>query len=128
VTCSTARRFWRWHGFPLRKLVPRELQVPEEDADLNEWRAQAVAAALCASFALAAFLLQNSSSSVPLSVLAYLAGSWFAAKEAWVGLRRWSLDVHFLMLTVAAGSACVGAWSEGAMLLFLFSTSGALER
>ena len=56
-----------------------------------------------------------------------LAGAWFAAQEAFEKLRTWTLDVHFLMLAVAAGSAAVGAWAEGAMLLFLFSTSGALE-
>src|SRR5262245_64379360 len=31
------------------------------------------------------------------------------------------------MLAVAVGSASVGAWGEGATLLFLFSFSGALE-
>jgi Cd2+/Zn2+-exporting ATPase len=35
--------------------------------------------------------------------------------------------VHFLMLFVAAGAASIGAWGEGATLLFLFSFSGALE-
>ena len=31
------------------------------------------------------------------------------------------------MLAVAVGAACVGHWDEGALLLFLFSLSGALE-
>jgi Cd2+/Zn2+-exporting ATPase len=42
-------------------------------------------------------------------------------------LQKRSLDVHFLMLAVAIGSASIGAWGEGATLLFLFSLSGALE-
>src|SRR5207247_2967550 len=45
----------------------------------------------------------------------------------WERLLKRAIDVHFLMLAVAAGSASIGAWGEGAMLLFLFSLSGALE-
>ena len=60
-------------------------------------------------------------------VLAYLAGSWFTAQEVWERLRKRAIDVHFLMLAVAVGSASIGAWGEGATLLFLFSLSGALE-
>ena len=61
------------------------------------------------------------------SSLAYLAGGWFTAQEVWERLQKRAIDVHFLMLAVAAGSASIGAWGEGAMLLFLFSLSGALE-
>src|SRR4029077_267277 len=60
-------------------------------------------------------------------VLAYLAGSWYTAQEVWERLQKRAIDVHFLMLAVAAGSACIGALGEGATLLFLFSLSGALE-
>src|SRR5207253_6591412 len=67
----------------------------------------------------------------PLSLLsyalAYLAGGWFTAHETWERLLKRAIDVHFLMLAVAAGSAAIGAWGEGATLLFLFSLSGALE-
>jgi Zn2+/Cd2+-exporting ATPase len=42
-------------------------------------------------------------------------------------LRKARLDVHFLMLAVAGGAALIGAWHEGALLLFLFSASGAME-
>src|SRR5207245_7039013 len=60
-------------------------------------------------------------------ILAYLAGGWFTAHEVRERLRKRAIDVHFLMLAVAAGSASIGAWGEGATLLFLFSLSGALE-
>src|SRR4029077_8859840 len=60
-------------------------------------------------------------------LLAYLAGGWYTAQEVWERLQKRAIDVHFLMLAVAAGSASIGAWGEGATLLFLFSLSGALE-
>ncbi len=47
--------------------------------------------------------------------------------EVWERLHKRTLDVHFLMLAVAAGAAFINAWAEGATLLFLFSFSGALE-
>ncbi|MCB1235866.1 MAG: cation-translocating P-type ATPase [Verrucomicrobiae bacterium] len=56
-----------------------------------------------------------------------LAGGWDAAGDAWEKIRLRQLDVHFLMLAVAAGAVSIGAWTEGALLLFLFSLSGALE-
>ena len=58
---------------------------------------------------------------------AYLAGGFFQVEEVWERLRKRQLDVHFLMITVAVGAASIGAWGEGATLLFLFSFSGALE-
>jgi len=59
--------------------------------------------------------------------ISLIAGGWDAAKDAWENLREGRLDVHFLMLAVAIGAVAIGAWEEGALLLFLFSTSGALE-
>jgi len=60
-------------------------------------------------------------------VFAYLAGGWKTGEEVIHRLRTGVLDIHFLMLAVAAGAAAVGHWDEGALLLFLFSFSGALE-
>lgn len=60
-------------------------------------------------------------------LLSYLAGSWFTSQETWEKLRGGEIDVHFLMLAVAAGAAAIGRWAEGAVLLFLFSFAGALE-
>ncbi len=59
--------------------------------------------------------------------LAYLLGGWDAALDTVAKLRRWRVDIHFLMLAVAIGAAGIGAWWEGAALLFLFSLSNGLE-
>jgi len=62
-----------------------------------------------------------------LYATAYLAGGWDAALDTLGKLKRLRLDIHFLMLAVALGAAFIGAWWEGAALLFLFSLSNALE-
>ncbi len=60
-------------------------------------------------------------------LVSIVSGGWDAAKDAWEKIREGQLDIHFLMLAVAAGAMAIGAWHEGALLLFLFSFSGALE-
>lgn len=105
--------------------VPRSHSAPPESD--NPWRAEFLGAALCGACALTAALLRESPASLPLYVISYLAGGWFAAQDVWALLKERRLDVHFLMLLVAAGSASVGGWGEGATLLFLFSISGAME-
>lgn len=62
-----------------------------------------------------------------LYVLAYIAGGHEAAREALRDLRHGTLNIDFLMIASALGAAAIGQWAEGAMLLFLFSLSGALE-
>ena len=83
--------------------------------------------ALQAPATLTAALVGEGSVALGFHLAAYLAGGWFAAHEVWERLQHRVLDVHFLMLAVALGSALIGHWDEGAMLLFLFSISGALE-
>jgi Cd2+/Zn2+-exporting ATPase len=127
VTCPTAPRFWRWTKVPWPKVVQRDVEFLEHIEHLDEWKPQLVAALACGVCGLAGFLLRGTPWSVWAYVLAYLAGGWFTAEEVWERLQKWAIDVHFLMLAVAVGSASIGAWGEGAMLLFLFSFSGALE-
>ncbi len=126
-TCPTAPKFWRWREVLLPKLVPREVHLPEAEEAEDEWKAQLVAAVACGVLGLAAHFAHAGAWSIALFVLSYVAGAWFTVHEVWERLQERQLDVHFLMLAVAAGSAAVGAWGEGAMLLFLFSLSGALE-
>jgi Cd2+/Zn2+-exporting ATPase len=127
VTCVTAPRFWRWREIPWPRLVPREVVLPEDADHEHEWKLQLVAAALCGLFGAAAVLCGNAPATRILFVLAYVSGSWFTVHEIWELLQKRALDVHFLMFVVAIGSASIGAWGEGATLLFLFSFSGALE-
>jgi Zn2+/Cd2+-exporting ATPase len=130
ATCPTAPVFWRWRDLPLPRVVPREVELPESaehlDAHINEWKAQMVAAVLCGIFAVAGALAPPPFK-VMLYAAAYVAGSFYQIEEIWERLRERAIDVHFLMIAVAVGAACIGAWAEGATLLFLFSLSGALE-
>jgi Cd2+/Zn2+-exporting ATPase len=127
VTCPTAPTFWRWRDIPWPKVVQRDVEFFEHAEEVDEWKAQLVAALLCGAFGLGAYLLRSQPYAVFGYMLAYFAGSWFTAQEVWERLQKGAIDVHFLMLAVAAGSASIGAWGEGSMLLFLFSLSGALE-
>lgn len=61
-------------------------------------------------------------------ILAFVIGGFTSAKE---GIRTLfverDFDVNFLMIIAAIGAASIGYWTEGAILLFIFSLSGALE-
>ncbi|MFQ5577021.1 MAG: hypothetical protein ACE5G8_08550, partial [Anaerolineae bacterium] len=59
--------------------------------------------------------------------VSYMAGGYTGLVEGVKSLREFSFDVNLLMLAAAIGAAAIGEWEEGAILLFLFSLSGALE-
>ncbi len=130
ITCPTAPKFWRWRDMPFPKVVPRDVEFLEHVGEIDEWKAQLAAAILCGVFGLAGFFLGRFGFHTPAIagfVAACLAGGFYPAVEVWERLQKRTIDVHFLMLFVAAGAASIGAWAEGATLLFLFSLSGALE-
>ena len=127
VTCPTAPKFWRWRDIPFPKVVQRDVEFLEHAQEIDEWKPQLAAAILCGVLGLTAHFLLTGHGSVAAYVFAYLAGGFYPAKEVWERLQKRTIDVHFLMIFVAAGAAGIGAWAEGATLLFLFSFSGALE-
>ena len=63
----------------------------------------------------------------PLFALVYAAGGW---EPGWAGLqalRDRTLDVDLLMVLAALGAAAIGQVLDGALLIVIFATSGALE-
>lgn len=125
-SCPTAPDLWKWREFEWPE--PEEI----EQQSLEEWQALAWQAGICGVALVTAFVLEKMEIgpwwlSRSLFGISLVAGAWDAAKDAWEKLREGVLDIHFLMLAVAVGAVAIGAWTEGALLLFLFSMSGALE-
>ncbi|MEV6840244.1 heavy metal translocating P-type ATPase [Streptomyces sp. NPDC051133] len=63
----------------------------------------------------------------PLFALTYVSGGW---EPGWAGLqalRGKTLDVDLLMVVAALGAAAIGQVLDGALLIVIFATSGALE-
>lgn len=88
-------------------------------------------AAGCGAATLAGVIIERYPGMERLALACYLAGfllgGWEALLTVVARLRQRQLDIHFLMIAVALGAAAIGAWWEGAILLFLFSLSNALE-
>ena len=124
-TCLTAPTLWRWRE--LEWPEPGEAHEGEED-----WRVLAVLAGTCALFGIGGAVLSGMvglPAWLPIAffIAAMIAGGWDAFGDVCEGLPKGELDIHFLMLAVAVGASAIGAWAEGALLLFLFSFSAALE-
>lgn len=59
---------------------------------------------------------------------AYVIGGYAKAKEGIEEtIENKTLNVEILMILAAIGSAIIGYWTEGAVLIFIFAVSGALE-
>ncbi len=120
---------WSWRRIPWP--TPAEAAGLDEAED-GEWRWLALLASLCGVFGIAGWIVDRFLPApvwLPpaLYIIAMIAGGWDAAKDAGPNLLKGKLDIHFLMLAVALGASFIGAFGEGALLLFLFSMAGALE-
>ncbi|MGA9869743.1 MAG: heavy metal translocating P-type ATPase [Rhodococcus sp. (in: high G+C Gram-positive bacteria)] len=62
-----------------------------------------------------------------LYLACYATGGWEPALEGIRALRERTLDVDLLMIVAAIGAAAIGQIFDGALLIVIFATSGALE-
>lgn len=60
-------------------------------------------------------------------LVAYLAGGYYGVRQGLAELRHGAINIDLLMILAALGAAVIGDWREGAILLFLFSLSNALQ-
>ena len=125
-SCETAEKLWLW-----REMEWPEIKAEPSPAD-QEWRQLAVLAAACGAAGIAGGLAHHFLPGEPLLAhglffAGLVTGGWDAAIDTAKNLRKGEVDIHFLMLAVALGAVCIGAWGEAVLLLFLFSTSGAME-
>ncbi|MGM8216013.1 heavy metal translocating P-type ATPase [Bacillaceae bacterium W0354] len=92
---------------------------------------EVVFAILGGAFLLIAYLtesLENELLTAILYIAAYVIGGYYKAKEGLLDtIKNRSLNVEILMILAALGAASIGYWHEGAILIFIFSLSGALE-
>ncbi len=57
----------------------------------------------------------------------YAAGGWIPTRDGLLELVQRRLDVDLLMIAAAIGAAAIGQVFDGALLIVIFATSGALE-
>ncbi|WP_335871030.1 heavy metal translocating P-type ATPase [Bacillus sp. 2205SS5-2] len=71
---------------------------------------------------------EATTASITFYLLAFVIGGFFKAKEGIEdSIQDRELNVEMLMVLAAVGSAIIGYWTEGAILIFIFAVSGALE-
>ncbi|WEG12766.1 heavy metal translocating P-type ATPase [Pullulanibacillus sp. KACC 23026] len=107
---------------------PREKKVKR--ASILQEHGELIASLASGVLLLVGWLLQ--SQSVVLSTIIFIAsfiiGGYAKAKEGIEEtFKEKSLNVELLMFLAAIGSALIGYWWEGGILIFIFSLSGALE-
>lgn len=93
--------------------------------------AELIAAAVSGILILAGWLLSKNgfeAASVISYLSAFVIGGFAKAKEGIEAtIEDRELNVEMLMVFAAIGSAIIGYWAEGAILIFIFAVSGALE-
>ncbi len=123
--CPAVHGLWVWN----------DVEWPSDEGhehSTEEWKTMSWLAGVCGVALLSAFILDHFGAFPAWLIfglygISIISGGWDAAVDAWEGIKSFRFDIHFLMLAVALGAVSIGSYAEGALLLFLFSFSGALE-
>lgn len=118
----------------LTETKPITQQAPAPKSPLLEKvlpHLELIAAGICGLLILTGWLLdhyQSEALSTISYILAFIIGGFAKAKEGIEEtIENKALNVEMLMVFAAIGSAIIGYWTEGAVLIFIFAVSGALE-
>ncbi|WP_066391695.1 heavy metal translocating P-type ATPase [Cytobacillus eiseniae] len=118
-------------------LEDKNLVKEETEATTTKWfdqiklHAELIAALFSGVLIAAGWLLDKNelaTASVITYILAFIIGGFAKAKEGIEEtIANKELNVEMLMIFAAIGSGIIGYWTEGAILIFIFAVSGALE-
>ncbi|KOP71051.1 heavy metal translocating P-type ATPase [Cytobacillus solani] len=93
--------------------------------------AELIAALLSGVLIAAGWLLDKNelaTASIVTYIIAFIIGGFAKAKEGIEEtIANKELNVEMLMIFAAIGSCLIGYWTEGAILIFIFAVSGAME-
>lgn len=106
-------------------------QLDDNMVNFLKQHSELFAALLSGIIVLSAWLLQDYFSPVgwiAINSVAFMIGGYAKAKEGILAtIQTKKLNVELLMIVAAIGAASIGHWTEGAILIFIFALSGALE-
>jgi Cd2+/Zn2+-exporting ATPase len=94
---------------------------------LSFWLSALCLASLLAGWLLPVWGVISLESAVYLFLISYFSGGYYGVKEGIEELKQGKASVDLLMILAAVGAATINQWMEGAILLFLFSLSNALQ-
>ena len=138
LTGDGTTEFHRVHPIDEPKVVWKRIRLPTwrnrpvPPSTVRDYRVMLLLAVVCGLSTLTGVVFRRAeygaAAVTACFAIAYITGGWFAIQDVWRALKVGKIDIQFLMVAVALGAVFVGAWTEGATLLFLFSLSNALEQ
>lgn len=112
------------------KIQNIQQEKPKNNANL-EAKMELIAAIISGILIIIAWILGKNDfeqPSVIMYIIAFIIGGFAKAKEGIEEtIANKELNVEMLMVFAAIGSGLIGYWAEGAILIFIFAISGAME-